>query len=93
MRAVGEASGKIVSALWRDQMSFLDDVDTSFLTEEFIQAFEKQQREDQLALEALAWLRDGAELEPDRPIGYEMELEQCYEDIMDWLRDDWESGL
>jgi hypothetical protein len=74
-------------------MSFLDDVDTSFLTEEFIQAFEKQQREDQLALEALAWLRDGAEPEPDRPIGYEMDLEQCYEDIMNWLRDDWESSL
>jgi hypothetical protein len=74
-------------------MSFLDDIDTSFLTEEFIQAFEKQQREDQLALEVLAWLRNFSEPEPDRPIWYELELEQCYEDIMDWLRDDWESGL
>lgn len=69
-------------------MSFLQEVDTSFLTEEDIQAFEKQQREDQLALEVLAWLRNGTELEPDRPVWYELELEQCYEDIMDWLRED-----
>jgi hypothetical protein len=74
-------------------MRFIQDIDTSFLTEEFIQAFEKQQREDQLALEALAWLRNGTEPEPDRPLWYEEELEQCYEDIIDWLRDDWESGL
>jgi hypothetical protein len=73
-------------------MSFIQDVE-SFLTEEDIEAFEKQQRDDQLALEAVAWLRNGAEPKPERPVWYELELEQCYEDIMDWLRDDWELGL
>jgi hypothetical protein len=33
-----------------------------------------------------ARLRNGTEPEPDRPIWYELELEECYEDIMDWLR-------
>ena len=72
-------------------MSFLQEIDTSFLTEEFIEDFEKQQREDQLALEVHAWQRNGTEPEPDRPVWYELELEQCYDDIVDWLRDDWQA--
>jgi hypothetical protein len=59
------------------------------MTEKAIEAFEREQREDQLALEVLAWLRNGTEPEPDRSPWHEEELEQCYEDIMDWLRDDW----
>jgi hypothetical protein len=67
-------------------MSFYQDIDTNFPTEEETEDFKRQQREDQLALEVLAWLRNDAEPEPDRPIWYELELEECYEDIMDWLR-------
>jgi hypothetical protein len=72
-------------------MSSLWEIDTSFLTDETIEAFERQQREDQLALEVLDWLRNGTEPEPDRPPWYEEELKQCYEDIINWLRDDWEA--
>ena len=68
-------------------MSFLQQIDLSFLTEEFVDDFNRQQREDQMATEVLAWLRDGTEPELDYPVSYEMELEQCYEDIEGWLRD------
>jgi hypothetical protein len=67
-------------------MSFYQDIDTNFPTEEEIEDFKRQRMEDRLALEVLAWLRNGTEPEPDRPIWYELELEECYEDIMDWLR-------
>jgi hypothetical protein len=67
-------------------MSFLQEIDMSFLTEKFIDDFERAQREDRLVAEVHTWLRNGAEPEPDRPIWYELELEQCYEDIEDWLR-------